>query len=467
MFPSITFLGAAQEVTGSCHLLCTGTSKILLDCGLFQGDRDAQRNNEQDFPFYPSNIDAVILSHAHLDHSGRLPKLVADGFTGPIHCTPQTWELLRIMLRDAASLQARDIEWENKRRRRAGKPLIHPPYEEQHVRQAIAQCRPYPYGERVTVTSDVETIFFDAGHILGSASIHLDIQHPERPCRLIYSGDIGNPQSLLMHAPQIPTAADWVVMESTYGDREHQEMDTTRDELAHILQQAHGKNGNVLIPAFAVGRTQEVLYHLAILRQQGRMPQHRAYLDSPMAIEVSALYLSNASSLNRADINLLTQNNRYPVGEALGFVYPTRTTEESMALNRIEGGAIIIAGSGMCEGGRIRHHLKYNLWRREAHVVIVGYQARGTLGRKLVDGSRRVEILGADIAVNAQIHTLGGYSAHAGKRELITWAGQIDGHPSFSLVHGESHAQQALADVLKSSLGRRVEIPERGSSLSL
>jgi metallo-beta-lactamase family protein len=467
MLPGITFLGAAQEVTGSSHLLCTGTSKILLDCGLFQGGRDAQRSNEQDFPFYPSNIDAVILSHAHLDHSGRLPKLVADGFTGPIHCTPQTWELLPIMLRDAASLQARDIEWENKRRRRAGKPLIRPPYEEEHVHQAIAQCRPHSYGMGITVTSDIEATLFDAGHILGSASIHLDIQHPERPRRLIYSGDLGNPQSLLMHDPQVPAAADWVVMESTYGDREHQEMDNTREELARILQQAHGKNGNVLIPAFAVGRTQEVLYHLAILRQQRRMPQHRVYLDSPMAIEVSALYLNNISSLNRDDINLLTENNRHPIGEALGFIHPTHTTEESMALNRIEGGAIIIAGSGMCEGGRIRHHLKYNLWRREAHVVIVGYQARGTLGRRLVDGSDRVEILGADIAVNAQIHTLGGYSAHAGRRELITWASQIDGHPGFSLVHGETHAQQALADALKSHLNCHVEIPERGSSLSL
>jgi metallo-beta-lactamase family protein len=256
-------------------------------------------------------------------------------------------------------------------------------------------------------------------------------------------------------------------MEGTYGDRDHQDMDATREELARIVSDAYEDGGNVLIPAFAVGRTQEVIYHLAMLRSQGRLPQERVYLDSPMAIQVSALYLSNLSALDQRDVKRLTDNGRRPVAEVLDFVWPLRTAEESMGLNRIEGGAVIIAGSGMCTGGRIRHHLKYNLWRREARVVIVGFQAQGTLGRQLVDGAERVNLLGGEIAVRARIHTLGGYSAHAGRHQLLTWAEAIPGSPRFVLVHGEETALDALGRTLGEQLGAPVLIPGIGQTIEL
>jgi metallo-beta-lactamase family protein len=467
MKATVTFLGAAREVTGSCHLLDTGHARILLECGLHQGEPETERRNQGPFPFDPSTIDAVVLSHAHLDHSGLLPKLVAEGFTGPIHCTPQTRDLLRIMLKDAAFLQERDLQWENKRRTRAGRPLLEPLYTQGDVQRALALCEPLEYEQNRDITPDVRLHLIDAGHILGSAIVNLELHTRGIHRRIVFSGDLGNPETQLMYDPKVPGEADLVIMEGTYGNRDHQDMDRTKEELARILAEAHAAEGNVLIPAFAVGRTQEVLYHLAMLRREGRLLQQRVYLDSPMAIEVSALYLSNLGALDRADLDHLTNKGRRSLGEVLDFVWPTRTPEESMVLNRIEGGAVIIAGSGMCNGGRIRHHLKYNLWRREARVVIVGFQARGSLGRRLVDGAERVQILGSEIAVRARIHTLGGYSAHAGRSQLLDWATKIPGMAKFCLVHGEEEALVALAEVLTTRHGRRVQVPEWGQVIEL
>jgi metallo-beta-lactamase family protein len=467
MKPNITFYGAAGEVTGSRHLLDTGQTRVLLDCGLFQGGKDADQRNAAPFPFKAAVLDAVILSHAHLDHSGMLPKLVADGFKGPIYCTRQTRELLRIMLKDAAYLQERDIEWENRRRRRAGRELVEPLYSMDDVQRTLALCKSLTYGELCNISDDLRLRFIDAGHILGSAIVEIEIHGRGNHRRIVFSGDLGNPDTQLMYDPQRPGEADWVIMESTYGNRDHQDLAKTKEELAQILAQADAAGGNVLIPAFAVGRTQEVLYHLAMLRQEGRLPQSHVFLDSPMAIEVTALYLSNLSVLDRADVARLTQHGLQSVGDALDFFYPTRTPEESMSLNRIKGGAIIIAGSGMCEGGRIRHHLKHNLWRRESQVVIVGFQAQGTLGRRLVDGAELVNIMGNEIAVKAGIHTLGGYSAHAGRSQLLAWARAIAGSPKFCLVHGEEEALKALAQEIQQSLGAQVIQPHTGQQVKL
>ncbi|MEA3276931.1 MAG: MBL fold metallo-hydrolase [Pseudomonadota bacterium] len=461
----LTFYGAAREVTGSCHLLETAHIRLLLECGLHQGDPEAERRNRAPFPFEPSSLKALVLSHAHLDHSGLIPRLVAEGFSGPIYCTRQTRDLLGIMLKDAAYLQERDVQWENKRRERAGRPLLRPLYTQQDVGRVLALCEPVVYGEHIAVAEGLRLRFLDAGHILGSAIVELDVRGEGRHCRLAFSGDLGNPGSLLMKDPQVPQEADLVVMEATYGDRDHKDMDTTQEELAQILALAHAAGGNVLIPAFSVGRTQEVIYQLAMLRRQGRLPQPRVYLDSPMAIDVTALYLGNLAALDRKDIDRLTDRGRHSLTEVLEFLRPTRTTEESMALNRIQGGAVIIAGSGMCEGGRIRHHLKYNLWRRQTQVVIVGFQARGTLGRRLVDGAQRVKILGGEIAVRAGIHTLGGYSAHAGREQLLDWAEKIPGSPRICLVHGEEVALAALADGLAARTGRRIEVPRMGETI--
>lgn len=463
----LTFHGAAGEVTGSCHLLNTEAANILLECGLHQGNRDDEARNEASFPFDPAALDAVVLSHGHLDHSGRLPRLVRAGYGGPVYCTPQTRDLLRIMLRDAAFLQLRDIEWENKRRQRAGRELLEPLYTQEDVDQTLEQCIPVELDGAVEIAPGVALRFHDAGHIIGSAAVELTLTGRDGARRLVFSGDIGNPNTLLMPDPQVPEAADWVIMESTYGDRDHKPIEDTREELAQILQQAHRDGGNVLIPAFAVGRTQEVLFHLAMLRRAGRLPQPLVYLDSPMAIEVSALYLSNLQALDRADLDRLTDQGRTSLLEVLEFIRPSRSTEDSMALNRIHGGAVIVAGSGMCTGGRIRHHLKHNLWRRETRLVIVGFQAQGTLGRRIVDGAERVNILGEEIAVRAQVHTLGGYSAHAGRSQLLDWAGRVGGDPAFFLVHGEQPALEALAQGLRERLGAKVTIPTPGQSVPL
>lgn len=467
MKPQITFYGAAGEVTGSRHLLETGQTRVLLDCGLFQGGRDADQRNAAAFPFKPAALDAVILSHAHLDHSGLLPRLVSSGFKGPIYCTRQTQDLLRIMLKDAAFLQERDVQWENKRRQRAGREPAEPLYTMEDVNRTLELCVPLTYRSRHEISDDLRLRYFDAGHILGSGIVELELHGRGEHRRIVFSGDLGNPDTKLMHAPDIPAQADWVIMESTYGDRDHQDLENTKEELAKILARAYAAGGNVLIPAFAVGRTQEVLYHLAMLRNEGRLPQQQVFLDSPMAIEVTALYLANLSVLDRADIEQLTNRGEQTISEALGFLHPTRTTEESMSLNRIQGGTVIIAGSGMCEGGRIRHHLKHNLWRRETEVVIVGFQARETLGRRLIDGADRVTIMGNEIAVKAGIHTLGGYSAHAGRSQLLAWAKAIGGRPRFCLVHGEEQALDALAAGLESAVGTQVIQPSIGQKVVL
>ena len=462
----LTFYGAVKEVTGSCYLLRTETSRLLLECGLHQGPADVEQLNLQPFPFAVDGIDAVVVSHAHLDHSGLLPKLAAAGYDGPVYCTDMTRDLLKIMLLDAAHLQQRDIEWSNRRHRRAGEPLEEPLYTVEHVRQILGQCRPLPYHRRQRITPDIELSYLDAGHILGSAHVDLSITDGGQSRRLLFSGDIGNPQSVLMKDPEEPKQADVVLMEGTYGNRDHQSMDKTLEEFAGILAAAADEGGNVLIPAFAVGRTQEVIYQLLLLRKQGRLPQQQVFLDSPMAIEVSELYLKNLETLNQSDVDALTDQGRLSLHDMLGFIRPTRTAEESMAINRITGGAVIIAGSGMCSGGRIRHHLKHNLWRRETRVVIVGFQARGTPGRRLVDGAERISLFGEDIAVRAHVHTLGGYSAHAGRSDLLKWASAIGGKPRFYLVHGETEALIALKTGLEQS-GARVKLPVFGESISV
>jgi metallo-beta-lactamase family protein len=456
----VSFFGASGEVTGSCYLLETGRSRVLLECGMHQGPPEVEQLNQAPFPFDPRSLDAVVLSHAHLDHSGLLPRLVAEGFRGPIHCTTPTRGLLGILLRDAAHLAQRDVEWENRRRERAGRRPLEPLYTPADVDRVLAQSEPLDYGRETAVARDVRLRYQDAGHILGSAIVNLRIDDGGSEQRLAFSGDLGNPRSVLMADPAVPEAADLVIMEGTYGNRDHQSMESTVEELAGILADAHREGGNVLIPAFAVGRTQEVIYHLLLLRRQGRLPQSHVYLDSPMAIEVTDLYLRNLESLDRADLDRLLGGGEPGVRSLFALIQPTRSPQESMSLNRIRSGAVIIAGSGMCTGGRIRHHLKHNLWRRETRVVIVGFQAAGTLGRRLVDGAHRVHMLGEEIAVRGRIHTLGGYSAHAGRSELLDWAGGIGGRPRFFLVHGEPDALKALQSGLSETHGIRAEIPD-------
>ncbi|HSG88663.1 MAG TPA: MBL fold metallo-hydrolase [Pseudomonadales bacterium] len=463
----LTFLGAIGEVTGSRYLIETENARVLMECGLRQGSPRAERANRRSLRRLATGLDAVVLSHGHLDHAGLLPKLVRDGFGGPIFCTTGTRELLDIMFRDAAGLMARDVEWENRRRERAGRPLVEPVYTLEDVEQTLKQCRPIHLGSNEEVVEGMRVTFFDAGHILGSAIVELLIEDAGRRRHLVFSGDLGNPDSALMRDPTRMQEADVVLMESTYGDREHRPMDETVEQLAQILASAERGGGNVLIPAFAVGRTQEILYHLSLLQQAGRLPQQKVFLDSPMAIRVTELYDRRPDLLDDADLGALPVAADGDLARALPQLELTRDVEDSMAINRIKGGAIIIAGSGMCTGGRIRHHLKYNLWREQNHVVIVGFQAGGTLGRLLVDGVRRVKLFGEQIAVKAQIHTLGGFSAHAGQAQLLDWARAFHGRPAFHLVHGEPEAREALAAALKRECGIDAHTPAYEETIEL
>lgn len=463
----LSFLGAIQQVTGSCYLIETHNGvRVLLDCGMRQGRREEEAGNRAGFSFDPQALDAVVLSHAHIDHSGLLPKLVAAGFRGPIHVTEASGKLVELMLLDSANIQEKDAEWENRWRARLGKPPIKPLYTRVDTERMLAQREPHAYGEAFEAAPGVSVTFFDAGHILGSAIVQVDVEDFGATRRLVFSGDLGNACSPLMHAPTPLSEADVVLMESTYGDRDHRDHQATIEELAEILQLAHRDGGNVLMPSFAVGRTQDLIYYLGLLYQQGRVPQQVVFLDSPMAIGANAIYSLFQEQL---DIQPGTagDHNRQRIETWLPIFRATPTPEESMAINRFKSGAIIIAGSGMCNGGRILHHFKHNLWREECHLVIPGFQASGTLGRAIVDGAKTVKLMHQRIAVNAQVHTLGGFSAHAGQSQLIEWASHFKARPELYLVHGELDKMRALQEALRVRLDWQAGIPEPGDRIAL
>ena len=463
---TITFYGATEGVTGSNYLIRTDTVTVLLDCGLFQGSREEEQANEEAFPFDINELDAVILSHAHLDHSGRIPKLVAEGYNGPVYMTYATHELLEIMLKDAASLQERDAEWENKRRRRAGKQEIEPLYTIDDVEVALALCDGSHYAQRRQIAEGIEVCFQDAGHILGSSIVEVFITEQGAEKKLVFSGDLGNSYAALLRDPVAIEDADILLMESTYGDRNHRPMDETLVEFENIIMEASENGGNIMIPSFAVGRTQEIIFRLGELYQKGQLRHQAVYLDSPMAIAVTEVYHRYQNIFNHEDHEAIQQGRTGSLHSFLPVLRYSVTTEESMALNKIQAGAIIIAGSGMCTGGRIRHHFKHNLWRRDAHVVIVGYQAIGTPGRALVDGAKTFRLGGDEIIVNAEIHTLGGFSAHASQSQLIDWLQHFkQPRPDLYLVHGEPEAKDALKDRLAYE-NWSANIPRPGETVS-
>ena len=462
----LTFYGATEGVTGSLYLLETEASTILLECGLFQGSREEEKANEGAFPFDVRKLDAVVLSHGHLDHSGRLPMLVSDGYNGPLYMTNPTCELLEVMLKDSASLHQRDAEWENKHRRRSGKPEIEPLYTAEDVEATLVLCNGFNYGYRREITNDVAVRFNDAGHILGSSIVEIFINEGGKEKKLVFSGDLGNSCAALLRDPEIVEDADVLLLESTYGDRNHRPMDETLKEFEDIITEASVNGGNILIPSFAVGRTQEIIFRLGELYQAGKLHQQAIYLDSPMAIAVTEIYHRYQSTFNSDDVDALSKSKTGSLHSFLPILRYTPSTEESMALNRIEKGAIIIAGSGMCTGGRIRHHFKHNLWRRNAHVVIVGYQANGTPGRALVDGATTFRVGSEEIIVKAKIHTLGGFSAHASQSQLLDWIQNFKKpHPRLYLIHGEPNAKTVLKDYL-SKADWPANIPRPGESIS-
>ncbi|CAM3754219.1 MBL fold metallo-hydrolase RNA specificity domain-containing protein [Rheinheimera salexigens] len=463
---TLQFVGAAQQVTGSCYLIKLNNKQILLDCGMVQGADQIREWHTFKFAFKPKDIDIVILSHVHIDHSGLLPMLVARGFNGKIFCTPGTAELLPILLKDSVYLYLKDLEWQNRKAARAGKKIQPPQLSLKDVERVEQLCQQVPYKKRVIPMPGLELEFADAGHILGSAIVQLWLKHQQSMRKLVFSGDLGNPATVLMYDPTDIGQADIVLMESTYGDRDHKTIDNTIQELTEALEQAHHDGGNVFIPAFALGRTQEVLYYLALLHHQGKLPQRMIFLDSPMAIRVTEVYNHYLSALDQKDLSAIGFKPGMKLQDLLPMLRLTEKVEDSMAINRISQGAIIIAGSGMCNGGRIVHHLKHNLWKTSNHLIFVGFQVHGTLGRRLVDGEKRVKMFGQDIVVKAKVHTLGGFSAHAGQSELLAWAKAIGGQPQFYLVHGEINAQQTLQHKL-AELGIEAEIPAKGDIIDL
>lgn len=465
---SITSYGAAREVTGSCHLLeSPACGRVLLDCGMHQGGDAVDRLHDESFAFDPTSIDAVILSHAHLDHSGLLPRLYQGGFRGPILCTAATAELLRIMLHDAVGLYLRDLEHKNRRNARRGRPLIEAQYGVDDVEDALSACVGIEYQQRYRFGPDngASLCFYDAGHILGSAISEVILYEDGQKKCLVYSGDLGKTDSVLMREPAEIHKADILLMESTYGDRDHRPESDTLTELRDILRDTWSRGGNVMIPAFAVGRTQEILFHLGTLHHQGELDHWQVFLDSPMAISVTEVYDHWLKLLDKQDIRSLTEQQKNSLETFLPTLSLTPETEQSMAINRIKRGAIIIAGSGMCTGGRIRHHLKQGVWQKNNSVVFAGFQAKGTLGRLLVDGASHIRLFGEEYIVKARIATLGGLSAHAGQAQLINWRAAFRFAPMTLLVHGEESAQQTLAAKLKKELDCEVVIPERGQRI--
>ena len=463
---TLTFHGAAQEVTGSCHLLETqGGGRVLLDCGMHQGGDAVKRIQDEEFKFDPSDIDAVILSHAHLDHSGLLPKLYHEGFAGPVICTSATAELLDIMLNDSVGLYLRDLERTNVRNSRRGRPILEPVFDLDDVQGVLKLCQGHAYGEVVTLGESVAVRFHDAGHILGSSIVEVTLREQGEEKTLVFSGDLGKRDSVLMNTPSTLRKADVLLCESTYGDREHRGEQDSMAQLRDILQETWRRGGSVMIPSFAVGRTQDILFHLGCLHHQGELDNWEIFLDSPMAIAVTRVYDRWLGSFDGDDVRCLSDAHKASLEKFLPTLNLTRDTEQSMAINRIQGGAIIIAGSGMCTGGRIRHHFKQRIWDDRNTIIFTGFQARGTLGRILVDGARTIKLFGEEYVVKAEIETLGGLSAHAGQSELVEWISAFDPPPRTLLVHGEAKAQDVLANRLWQDVRLKVEIPARGQSI--
>ncbi|MEH6570538.1 MAG: MBL fold metallo-hydrolase [Halioglobus sp.] len=463
---TLTFYGGAQEVTGSCYLLeSPALGRVLLDCGMHQGRDAVERIAQERFQFSPQSIDAVVLSHAHLDHSGLLPKLVHDGFDGPIHCTRATADLLDIMLHDSVGLYQKDLERDNIRRARRGKTPLIAEYEVADVEKALALCQGAMYQKPIPLGSSAQVCFHDAGHILGSSIVEIKLTEKGAEKTLVFSGDLGKTDSVLMNDPATLTKADVVLMEGTYGDRNHRNLDATLEQLEELLTEAWDAGGNVMIPSFAVGRTQEILFHLGCLHYQGKLDHWQVFLDSPMAIAVTKVYDRWLKLLDDQDIRTLSDNHRQSLEHFLPSLNLTVGTEESMAINRIARGAIIIAGSGMCTGGRIRHHFKQRIWQRNNTIVFIGYQAQGTLGRILVNGAKNIKLFGSQYAVKAKIETLGGFSAHAGQSELVEWISNFEHEPRVFLIHGDPKALDRLSQTLWEENNIRTTVPSPEQSI--
>ena len=458
----IRFLGAARQVTGSCFHLLINNMQMLVDCGMQQGEN--AEGNADPFPFDPKEIHVLFLTHAHIDHSGMIPKLVKDGFKGKIITTFATADLAQIMLHDSAHIQEKDAEWMTKKSFRQGKDHVYEPlYTTEDVKKALPFFERVRYREAGHTGNGIGYRFWDAGHIIGSGSFEMWYQDSPVEKRIIFSGDVGKGDSPILKNPQHSKSADYIVIESTYGNRLHKGMEESVDELVEAIKTTFKKGGNVLMPAFAVGRTQDLLYIMNGLVRTGRLKPLDVYVDSPLAEEATSIYLSHREDFDEEAQKLFTLKS----GAGAIKLHFTTTVEQSQAINRIKSGAIIMAGSGMCEGGRIAHHLKHNLWRPECSIVFTGFQARGTLGRRIVDGSPRVHVMGEEIAVRAKVYTIGGFSAHADEAGLLSWLGSFSGKPEVFIVHGEENVALEFEHLVQEKFGFVTHVPHKGDEFEI
>ena len=453
----LSFHGAAQGVTGSCHLLQCGGKRILVDCGFYQGGRELEEDNADDFGFDAASIDYLLLTHAHLDHCGRIPLLVSRGFRGEIITTAASRELARLIMLDAAGLQEEEARYLNRRARRRGKDsdVIVPLYTTIDALNALDYFgRTAVYNQSLQLAPGLQVTFINAGHILGSACLVLQATEGDRQRRILFSGDLGLSGRAILRDPDEPPPVDIVVMETTYGDRQHKQLEPSIDELYHAVNETTERGGNVIIPTFALERAQELLYYLHAGKTQGILSSFlQVFLDSPMAISATEIFRRHHECYDEQTAQLFASGHDPFKFPGLHF---TRETAESMAINQINSGAVIMAGSGMCTGGRVRHHLKHHLGREHSSIVFVGYAAQGTLARRIVDGAKIVSIYGDDYRVRAQIHTIGGFSAHAGQAELLAWHKHTGNPETTFLVHGEKDSMEAFGRLLDNT---RVVMP--------
>lgn len=466
----IHFCGAASGVTGSCHLITTKNHKILLDCGQFQGGKAQEALNYEPFPFNPSEIDYVILSHAHIDHCGRIPLLVQRGFKGVIYCTDATADLVDVMLKDSGYIHEKEAEWKNRKAERAGKPLVKPLYTYNDAVESLKYFKPVLYDQLIELNEDMKVVFNDAGHILGSSIVELWVSEDDNVSKLVFSGDLGVKGRPILRDPVIIKKADYVIMETTYGNRLHEQNTKSIEDLMNIVVKTIKRGGTVVIPSFAVGRTQELIYEFNRFyeeREEYRkiLENLMVYVDSPMATTATEVFRKNAQVFDEETKKYILNGNNPLDFKNLKF---TRTTEESQYLNMDQHPKVIISASGMCEAGRIRHHLKHNLWNPKSSIVFVGYQAEGTLGRMLVEGADSVMLFGEEIHVNAEIYNLEGFSGHADRDGLLSWLSGFREKPSeIFLVHGEAESKLEFAKIIKQELGYEPTVVQGFSEFEL
>ena len=462
----ITCMGAAGTVTGSNYLIEDSRGKkILVDCGLFQGGKQTEWRNSADWGFDPGEIDTLLLTHAHIDHSGRIPKLVKDGFHGKIITSPPTVELCEAMLLDSGHVQEMEAAWQTRKNKRKSKKGIQPLYTVEDAQASLQYLAPMERDQVIDIEPGVKARFRNAGHILGSSIIELWIEDAGTETKIVFSGDIGKNNQLIVKDPFEITDADYLFIESTYGNRLHRSFEDSKAELLDAIKYAVSNNEKTIIPAFAVERTQEIIYILGEFYRNGSLPDMPIYLDSPLAIKATEIFRKNKKYYDEEAMAIVDQGFDPFDMPNLRF---TPSTEESIAINRKPGPAIVIAGSGMCTAGRIKHHLKHNLWRSGASIVNVGFQSMGTTGRRIVDGEKRVRVFREDVAVAAKVSTIGGFSAHADQKGLLKWAGNFtESHPRVFVTHGEQTASETLAAKLKEDLNLETYVPRMRESLIL